>query len=94
MQAISFKIIFRQILSKVVLLEEGLGPLALNDRSYSDTNEWDYGVSGWFAIGLDFKAINKLPVIISVGSHFGLTVTNTTASFNTYCLQAQYFLSN
>ncbi|MBU1099479.1 MAG: hypothetical protein KKA84_03665 [Bacteroidetes bacterium] len=94
MQAFSLKIIFRQLLSKVFLLEEGLGPLALNDRSYSDINEWDYGVSGWFAIGLDLKSVNYLPLVISVGSHFGLTVTNTTASFNTYCIQTQYFFLN
>lgn len=91
LHAYSLKVIFRQILSRTLLLEEGLGPLALNDRTFSDINEWDYGVGGWFAIGLDFKNINKIPMVLSAGSHFGLTVTNTTASFISYSIQLQYF---
>lgn len=92
--AFSLKAITRQIVSPVLFLEEGLGLLALIDKTYSDYNEWDYGVSGLVALGMDFKNSENFPVTLSIGANFGLTFTNTTASYMIYHLQLQYFLLN
>ncbi len=93
-QSYSIKVITRQELSEKWFLEEGVGPMILLDRTYSDINEWDYGISGWFAFGIDLQKVNNIALTISVGSQFGLTFTNTTASFINYSIQAQYFLIN
>ena len=94
LQSLSLKVITRQPLTERWFLEEGLGPMALKDKTYSDINEWDYGVSGLINIGIDFQNSENLPIAITIGSNFGLTFTNTTASYLVYHLQLQYFLIN
>ena len=94
LQSYSVKLITRQLLSEKWFLEEGLGLMALKDKTYSDINEWDYGVSGLIGVGIDFQNSGNIPLTLSVGSNFGLAFTNTTASYLTYYFQIQYFLIN
>ena len=92
MHALSIKAITRQLLSEKFFLEKGIGPLFLNDQTFSDMSTWNYGVCGWFSLGLDIKNISDLPITLAIGGHFGLTFTNETPSYFIYTLQAQCFI--
>src|SRR3989304_8714061 len=73
-------------------IEEGLGLIALNDRTISGTNEWDYGVNFSLAAGFDLRDFDKKGFKISLGTEYGLTFFNTLASYFSLHIQAQYFI--
>ncbi len=47
---LNFKGVTTQYFDNKIFLEEGVGLLALNDRTFIDTDIWDYG-SGYFFVG-------------------------------------------
>jgi hypothetical protein len=73
-------------------IEEGLGLIALNDRTISGTDEWDYGGNFSLAAGFDLRNLDNKGFKISLGTEYGLTFFNTLASYFSLYLQAQYFL--
>ncbi len=83
--------VLKQPLGKIGYLEEALGPLLLNDRTYSDVNSYDIGVTFSLLIGLDFRDIEKTGFTSGLGIEYGSTFTNTTARYSVVYLQGQYF---
>ncbi len=83
--------ILKQPLGKLGYLEESLGPLFLNDRTYSDVNSNDIGVVFSLLIGLDFRYGEKTGFASGLGVEYGSTFTNTTARYTTVNFQLQYF---
>jgi len=83
--------ILKQPLGKLGYLEESLGPLYLNDRTYSDVNANDIGVMFSLLIGLDFRYGEKSGFASGLGVEYGTTFTNTTARYTTVNFQLQYF---
>lgn len=72
-------------------IEEGLGLIALNDRTISGTDEWDYGANFSLAAGFDLRDLDTQGFRVSLGTEYGLTFNNTLASYFSLHLQAQYF---
>jgi len=71
-------------------IEEGLGLIALNDRTISGTDEWDYGANFSLAAGFDLRDLDKKGFKVSLGTEYGLTFFSTLASYFSLYLQAQY----
>ena len=72
-------------------IEEGLGLIALNDRTISGTDLWDYGVNFSIAAGFDLRGLTKNGLKLSLGTEYGLTFFNTLPSYFSLYLQAQFF---
>ncbi len=73
----SLKAITSQILSGNLYIEEGLGPLILNDRTFDNINEWDLGINFSIVVGFDLSALEKSGFKIGAGTDYGLTFTNS-----------------
>jgi hypothetical protein len=73
-------------------IEGGLGFLALNDRTISGTNVWDYGANFSLAAGFDLRDRESKGFKISLATEYGLTFFNTLPSYFSLHFQAQYFL--
>ncbi|MHB1687202.1 MAG: hypothetical protein ACYCVH_07500 [Ignavibacteriaceae bacterium] len=87
----SIKGIVRQPLSTIFFFEEGLGPLALNDRTFSDINSWDYGLAFSILAGTNFGD-SRGKIKLGAGIEYGLTFTKTTVRYSSFHLQIQYTL--
>lgn len=61
--------------------EEGLGLVYLNDKTVSDINNWQPGITFNFALGLDFTKISNTKLKFGLGIDYGLGITKTTASY-------------
>ena len=81
----SIKAITSQILSGNIYIEEGLGPVLLNDRTFDNINEWDLGIGFSLASGFDLRDAENNGFKIGVGTEYGLTFTNTNVrNFSVY----------
>lgn len=90
-KGISIKGIVSQPLSGILFVEEGIGPLVLNDRTFSQTNAWDYGVV--FSILAGIKIGNPQSRLrLGAGVEYGLTFTNTNIGYSSFHIQIQYSL--
>ena len=89
-QGFGLKGVTSQIIESNLFIEEGFGLIALNDRTISSTNEWDYGVNFSLAAGFDLREIDTEGFKVSLGTEYGLTFFNTLASYFSLYLQAQY----
>lgn len=90
-QGASIKLILEQPLSEYFFLEEGLGPLLLNDRTFSDTNELGIGTSFHVVVGIDFRGYKQTGFKLSGGSDIGTTFNATTPSYFSAHVQAAYY---
>jgi hypothetical protein len=73
-------------------MEEGAGIIYLNDRTFSDTNVWEPGVTFSVLGGIDFTDGFTKGIKIGLGLDYGITFTKTNASFSIINLQMQYRL--
>lgn len=89
-KGISLKVTTSQIFQNFFYTEEAIGPLLLNDRTFSDVNSYDLGLSFSFLVGLDFRT-DARGMAFGLGTEYGLTFTNTLASYFALYLQAQYY---
>lgn len=87
----SIKAVIEQPLSEYVFLEEGAGFLFLNDRTFSDTNEWGIGITFHLVGGLDFRDDLGSGFKVGVGSEVGTTFTETTPQFFSAHIQTAYY---
>ncbi|HEX2865798.1 MAG TPA: hypothetical protein VHO03_02090 [Ignavibacteriales bacterium] len=89
-KGISLKVTTKQRFQNLFYTEETIGPLLLNDRTFSDVNSLDLGLSFSFLAGLDFRT-DARGMALGLGTEYGLTFTNTLASYFALYLQAQYY---
>jgi hypothetical protein len=61
-------------------IEEGLGPVAVNDRTFGN-NTWDYGVAFSLGAGIKMKKAGHTGIMLGAGTEYGLTFTNTSVSY-------------
>lgn len=87
----SVKAVIEQLLSTYLFLEEGLGLLLLNDRTFSDTNEWGIGAAFHITIGLDFRSYKNSGFKLGLGSDIGTTFNATTPNYFSVQLQTAYY---
>lgn len=78
----SIKILAEQLLTEYFFIEEGIGVLMLNDKTFIDRDEIAYGVifSGIIGYKLSKKTEDESDFSIGVGVEYGITLTNTTPS--------------
>ncbi len=86
----SLKGITSQDLSENYFIEEGGGLVVLNDHTFSDINEWNYGVVFSLTTGLELKDKNKTGWNLGIGTEYGFSFANTFAKYFSLHLQMQY----
>lgn len=91
LHSFSFQAFMDQKLTGLIFIEEGAGLSAVNDRTFSDTNEWDFGTEFSFLGGLDLRNDLSKGFRLGVNLDYGITFTGTTANFYLVSLQTQYF---
>lgn len=87
----SLKGIVYQQASNIFYIEEGIGPLVINDRSLVELNTWNYGIVFSIAAGTNFGNPNSV-LHLSAGVEYGLTFTNTDVKYSSFYVQAQIYL--
>jgi hypothetical protein len=87
-----FKGITTQYFNSKFFLEEGVGLIALNDRTFSDTNVWDYGIVLSLNGGFDLRNINLKGFKISAGVEYGITFFQTLPQYYDFSVQIQFML--
>lgn len=90
-KAVSLKGLIKQYLSDNLYIEEGFGFLYLNDRTISDVNDWNFGIVFNLLGGINFREHSSTGFALGAGTEYGLTFTNSTASYLQAHLQLQYF---
>ena len=88
----SFKGIATQYLEDGIFIEEGVGLLALNDRTFSDTDVWGYGVVLSLSAGWDLRDINLSGFKLGAGIEYGITFNNTLVQYSSLNLYFNYTL--
>lgn len=91
-QGFSFKGVTSQYFDSKIFLEESVGALILNDRTFSDTDSWEYGIVLSFAGGFDLRNYDLKGFKIGAGVEYGLTFTGTLPQYFNLHLQFQYTL--
>lgn len=91
-QGVSLKGVTSQYFDSKVFLEEAVGLLALNDRTFSDTNSWEYGIALSFTGGFDLRNYDLKGLKIGAGLEYGITFTGTLPQYFNLYLQFQYTL--
>lgn len=87
---LSFKGVTTQYFDSKVYLEEGVGLLALNDRTFSDTNVWDYGIVLSLTIGYDLRNFDLKGFKIGAGAEYGITFFQTLPQYSSIHLIVHY----
>lgn len=82
-QGITFKGVTTQYFDGRYFLEEAIGFLALNDRTFSDTNTWGFGIVISINGGFDIRGFDLDGFKLGVGAEYGLTFTNTLPQYLT-----------
>jgi len=80
-----------QTLKGNYFLEEGIGLILINDRTFSDVNVWDTGMGANAVVGADLTDTFHKGFKIGLGLEFAVTFTNTTASYYLFNLQSFYY---
>ena len=91
-QGVSIRGITTQYFENNIFLEEGLGILVLNDRTFSDTDTWDYGIVLALSGGWDLRGFNLNGFKLGVGIEYGITFNNTLAQYSSFHIYLNYSL--
>jgi hypothetical protein len=89
-QGITFKGVTTQYFDGRYFLEEGVGLLALNDRTFSDTDNWNYGVVLSINGGFDLRGFNLDGFKLGAGAEYGITFTNALPQYSSIHLLVIY----
>jgi hypothetical protein len=90
LQGITLKGITTQYFEDKMFLEEGVGLLALNDRTFSDTDVWSFGVVLSLSGGWDLRGFNLSGFKLGAGVEFGMTFNNTLARYSSLYFYFNY----
>ncbi len=88
----NFKGVTTQYFDSKVFLEEGVGLLALNDRTFSDTDIWDYGIVISLSVGYDLRNYNLKGFKIGAGAEYGITFVNTLPKYSSIHIFFQFVI--
>lgn len=77
---------FVQPLSNIFWVEEGIGFVYLNDRSFSDINEWNIGLLLNISAGMPIS--RKFDLLFN--ADYGLTFTNTNSRYIAFLFLFRY----
>lgn len=88
MSSIGLSGLFKQKLNDKISVEEGIGIILLNDRSFDDIDVWNYGISFNFLASINLSK----KVDLGVGIDYGLTFNNTNMNYYLFLIQSKYIL--
>ena len=91
-QGITFRGITTQYFEDHIFLEEGVGLLALNDRTFSDTDSWGYGIVLSISGGWDLRGFELSGFKLGAGIEYGITFTSTLPQYSSIHLFLHYTL--
>ncbi len=77
---------FKQPLNEVLYIEEGVGIIYLNDRSFDDIDTWNYGILISLAGGLPISE----NIDLSLNIDYGITLNNTNSSYFLFMINGKY----
>lgn len=89
-KGISLRGVYSYYLNYNFYIEQGLGLITLNDRLYSDRDNWDYGVIISSLAGIDLRKGPLNGFRIGIGMEFGLTFFNYSVQYYSIHFLAQY----
>lgn len=87
----TLKGVIYQPLFKKLFIEEAAGILVLNDRTFGDTNVWEFGGTFSFLAGLDFRDEELKGITVGVSTSYGVTINSTTAGYSIFTLNTFYY---
>ena len=87
---VNFKGVTTQYFDNKMFLEEGVGFLALNDRTFSDTDIWDYGIVISLSTGFDLRNFDLKGFKLGAGAEYGITFFNTLPKYSSIHLFVHY----
>ncbi len=87
----TLKGVIYQPLFKRLFIEEAVGILILNDRTFVDTNIWGFGGTFSLLAGLDFRDIDLYGFTIGVSTSYGVTINSTSAGYSIFAIEAMYY---
>lgn len=90
MLGLSFKGVTAQYFDSKIYLEEAIGLLALNDKTFIDKKSWEYGLTLSFLAGYDMRNFNLKGLKTGAVVEYGLTFTGSLPSYLNFYLQFQY----
>ncbi len=90
-QAFTAKAIIEQPLGGFLFIEEGLGLSAINDRTFSDRDEWGYGVAASLFLGWNMRKLSLTGFKIGFVGEAAFTFTSTSASYTILGFRAVYY---
>lgn len=90
LQGYSLKLVTSQPMSGNLFIEEGAGFASIADKTFSDSESWDYGVLFSISAGLDLRQDNRSGFKIGIGTEYGITFNNTLAKYFSLHFQAEY----
>jgi len=91
LKGVTLKGIQSQDFANSLYSEEGLGIIALNDRTFASVDEWDYGAAFSLLVGADLRHGLSKGFKVGLGGEYGLTFTNTTVRYLSIYLQSELF---
>jgi hypothetical protein len=89
--AVTAKAIIEQPLGGFMFIEEGLGLSAINDRTFSDVNEWDYGIIASLYLGWNLRKFSLSGFKVGFVGESALTFTSTTVSYTMLGFRVMYY---
>lgn len=90
MLGLNFKGITSQYFDSKIFLEEGIGLLTLNDKTFIDKNSWEFGLALSFLAGYDMRDFNLRGLKTGASVEYGLTFTGSLPSYLNFFLQFHY----
>ena len=90
LKGFSLKGVASQNVSEKYFTEEGIGFIVLNDRTFSDVNEWNFGAVTSLLAGFDFRNNLYTGWKIGAGIEFAFSFANTFAKYLTFNVQGEY----
>jgi len=88
----NFKGVTTQYFDNKMFLEEGIGVLALNDRTFIDTDIWDYGIVISLSAGFDLRNFDLKGFKIGAGAEYGITFFNTLPKYSSVHAFVQFII--
>lgn len=90
-KAFSYETVFIQQFAPRFFIEESLGILFINDRTFPDINEWGYGVNGGLAAGF---MLNETPFgwRIGIGLEFGFATHSSNVRYFSIYFGGKYIM--
>lgn len=76
-----------------LFFEEGIGIIFLNNRTYSDKNEWGPGILISSSIGTEVYSGKNERIEMLAGAEYGITLYNTYVRYFNLKLEAKYLFN-